>query len=299
MVNDWSSLLFRINPSRFYDGRGINFNHRIDIVHGLAWSVGFKWEERRPLSNTNDYSWFFKNSRSFAPNIPDENRYVFEQPGILNQNRAAIIRMGLTYTPMQYYRMNEGRKIMLSSNYPTFSVEWIKGLPGVKGSQSEFDFARIQIRQSRSFGYHNTFGYLVSAGKFLNTNQLYFADFHHIYTNQSGVSLYRGLNSFQLLQTYAISTPKWYAEAHVRYLTPYLALKYIPLFKNPFIREGLHLSWLLQPTLQNYVEIGYSMNNLFMMFDVGIFAGFESAKYRSWGFRISVPIERVMNAMQL
>ncbi|MCL2728147.1 MAG: DUF5686 and carboxypeptidase regulatory-like domain-containing protein [Bacteroidales bacterium] len=299
VVNDWSSLLFRVNPSRFYDGKRIDFNHRIDITHGLVWSLGLKWEERLPLSNSNDYSWFFKNSRLFAPNIPDNNQYVNEQPAIIGENRSAVIRIGLSYTPMQRYRMREGRKIMLSSDYPTFSAEWIKGIPGVKGSESEFDFARFEIRQSRSFGYHNIFDYRAGAGKFLSSKQLYFADFHHIYTNQSGVSLNRRLNSFQLLPTYAISTPKWYVEAHVRYQTPYLALKHIPIFKNPMIREGVQASYLLQPNLKNYIEIGYSINNLLMMFDVGIFVGFEQAKYRSWGLRLAVPLERLMNAAQL
>ena len=299
MVNDWSSLFFRVNPSRFYNGLTVNVNHRIDIANGWVWYVGFKWEERHPLVNHNDYSFFFKESRSFAPNLPSGNQYVDERPSLIDENRSAVARIAFSYTPMQRYRMANNRKIMLSPNYPTFLVEWIKGIPGIRGSHSDFDFAHIGVWQSKNFGYHNTFEYAVDAGKFLNTKELYFADFHHTYTNQSGVSLNRGLNSFQLLSTYALSTPKWYAEAHAKYQTPYLALKYIPFFTNPLIREGLQISYLLQPALRNYVEVGYSMNNLFMLFDVGIFAGFEQAKYRSWGLRLSVPIERLMRAMQL
>ena len=299
MVNDWSSLLFRVNPSRFYEGRGVNFSHRMDVAHGWVWIFGAQWEDRHSRSNTTDYSWFYKKTHVFSPNIPIENQYVSQNSALIAPNRSATIQLGLSYTPRRYYRMYEGRKIMLSSNYPTFSIGWTKGIPEVWGSQSDFDFAHLQIAQSRDFGYHNSVDYRLFAGKFFNTKQIYFADFHHIYSNQTGVSLNRRLNTLQLLPTYLPSTPEWVVQAQARFLAPYLALKHIPIFSNPNIREGIQISYLLQPNLRHYTELGYSMNNLAMMFDVGVFVGFEQAKYRSWGFRLSVPLERLMNAMQL
>ena len=299
MVNDWSSLFFRINPSRFYEGRGVSFSHRIDVAHGLVWNLGLRWEDRRPLSNSNDYSWFYKNSRTFSPNVPNENLFVSQNGALIDPNRSANIHVGLSYTPQHRYRMVQGRKVMLSSNYPTFSVAWTKGIPKVWGAQSDFDFAHIQVAQTRDFGYHKNIDYTVDAGKFLNTKELFFADFHHVYSNQVGVSLNRGLNTLQLLPTYMPSTPEWYVRAYARYRTPYLALKYIPIFTNPLIREGVQVSYLMQPNLKHYTELGYSLNNLFMLLELGVFMGFEQGKYRSWGFRVAVPLERMMNAMQL
>ncbi|MCL2501749.1 MAG: DUF5686 and carboxypeptidase regulatory-like domain-containing protein [Bacteroidales bacterium] len=297
LVNEWSSLFFRINPARFYEGRGIQATHRIDIANGLVWNLGFKWEDRRPLDNHSDYSFFYVDSRSFAPNIPDNSPYVSDNPALVGPNRAAVIRMGISYTPKRYYRMHEGRKIMLSSDYPTFSAEWTKGIPGLWDSQSQFDFVSASVSQSKNFGYHRTIEYRAQAGTFHRAKLLHFADFHHIYTNQSGVSLSRDLNTFQLLQTYRLSTPRWYVQAHVRYQTPYLALKYIPIFTNPMIREGIQFSYLLQPNLRHYTELGYSMN--IIMFNVGVFAGFEQAKYHRWGFRLSLPLELLVRGLRL
>ncbi|MCL1973791.1 MAG: DUF5686 and carboxypeptidase regulatory-like domain-containing protein [Bacteroidetes bacterium] len=297
LVNDWSTLFFRINPARFYGGRGVRFNHSIDLANGLSWSFGIKWEDRRPLENHSDYSFFYKDCRSLSPNIPDNNPYVQENPAILDPHRAAVIRMGILYTPKRYYRMMEGRKIMLSSDYPTFSIEWIKGIPGLKGSQSDFDFVSASVAQSKNFGYHHTLDYRVTAGTFLQSKQLYFADYHPIYSNQTGVSLSRDLNTFQLRSTYSVSNPEWFLQAHIRIQTPYLALKYIPIFTNPMIREGIQFSYLLQPNLRHYTELGYTMN--FIMFNAGVFAGFEQAKYRSWGFRLFFPLERLGRGGQL
>ena len=299
LVNDWSSLLFRVNPSRFYDSKRLDFDHRMEPLHGLVWSFGVMWEERLPLVNHSNYSLLYKDSRSFAPNIPDANLYVYDDPILIDQNRAAILRLALSYTPMQYYRMYQGRKTALSSKYPTFSAEWIKGLPHIADSQSDFDFVRLEVSQTRNFGYHNTFDYRAEFGTFLNAKQLYFADFHHIYANQSGVSFNRDLYNFQLPDTYVLSTSQWYMQVHMRYQTPYLALKYIPIFKNPMIRESIQLSYLHQPALRHYTEFGYSLNNLFMLMNAGFFVGFEAGKYRNWGFRFSVPLELVLKGLQL
>jgi hypothetical protein len=299
MVNDWSSLLFKINPSRFYQSRRVDFGHRLEIIHGLIWDVGLKWEERKPLSNSTHYSWFYKESRSFTPNIPHENRYVNGNRALIDENRSAVLRMSLSYTPMQYYRLYDGRKTMRTSKYPTFSVEWLKGIPDVWSSESDFDFTQFQIAQTLNFGYYNTVEYQANVGKFWQAKQLFFQDYHHIYSNQSGVSFSRGLNALQLLPTYSLSTPEWFVAGRARYMAPYIALKYLPIFKSPFVREGIQVSYLLQPSLRHYVELGYSINNLFMMFDVGVFVGFEQAKYRSWGFRLAVPLEQLMNALQL
>ena len=297
LVNDWSSLLFRINPTRFYEGKRIDFNHSIDLANGLVWDLGFKWEERRPLKNHSDYSLFYKNSRSFAPNTPNNSPYVRNNPAIIGSHKAALLHIGITYTPKRYYRMVEGRKMMLSSHYPTFFVQWIKGIPRLCGSQSDFDFLSAALFQTKNFGYHHTLNYRVEAGTFIHTRQLYFADFHHIYANQSGVSLNRDLNTFQLLGTYQLANPEWYLQTHIRFQTPYIALKHIPIFTNPMIREGIQLSYLLQPNLRHYTELGYFMN--FILFNVGVFAGFEQAKYQSWGFRLSVPVERLVRGLQL
>jgi hypothetical protein len=299
LVNEWSSMLFKINPSRFYEGKGLRLNHRIDLVHGLGWMVDFLWENRSPLDNHSRYSLFYKNTREYAPNVPDESPYFIQNPDVTAPYRAAVLRMGLSYTPRQPYRMQNGRKILLASKYPTFAVEWRHGLSKLWDSQSDFDFLRFGVMQQRSFGYYNELQYQVDAGKFLNSKNVHFADFYHIYSNQSGISMQHDLLNFQLPKLYALSTPEWYVQAHVRYMAPYLALKYLPFFKNPLIRESLQVSYLLQPNMRHYTEVGYAMNGLLLLMDIGVFVGFEAGKYRSWGFRLSLPLERLSSGMKL
>ena len=289
LVNSYASVLFKINPSRFYHAKGFDISNRIDLAHGLGWMLGLKWEDRTPLDNHSNYSLFYSKTREYEVNAPNDSPYFMENPNIITAHRSAVLRMGLSYTPRQPYRMRDGRKIMLASPYPTFAVEWRHGLSHLWSSESDFDFLRFGFTQHRSFGYHNEFEYKVDAGKFFRTSNLHFADYHHIYSNQSGVSMQHDLFEFQLPELYALSSPEWYVQAHARYQTPYLALKYLPFFKNPSVRESLQVSYLLQPNMRHYTEFGYSLTGLAMM-SVGVFVGFEEGHYRSWGFRLSLTL---------
>ena len=288
-VNDYASLLFKINPSRFYEAKGFDISHRIDIAHGLGWMLGLKWEDRSPLDNHSNYSLFYSKTRVYEANVPNDSPYFIENPNIIRAGRSAVLRMGLSYTPRQPYRMRDGRKIMLASPWPTLAVEWRHGLSHLWNSESDFDFLRFGLTQHRSFGYHNEFEYRVDAGKFFRASNLHFADYHHIYSNQSGLTTQFGLLEFQLPELYALSSPKWYVQAHARYMTPYLALKYLPFFKNPAVKESLQVAYLLQPNMRHYTEFGYALTGLAMM-SAGVFVGFEEGRYHSWGFRLSLTL---------
>jgi len=288
-VNDYASVLFKINPSRFYQAKGFDVSNRIDLAHGLGWMLGLRWEDRAPLENHSNYSLFYSKTREYEDNVPNDSPYFMENPGIIAAHRSAVLRMGLSYTPRQPYRMRDGRKIMLASPYPTFVVEWRHGLSGLWDSGSDFDFLRFGLTQQLHFGYHNTFEYKADAGKFFRSSSLHFADYHHIYSNQSGVSMQHDLFAFQLPELYSLSSPDWYVQAQARYQTPYLALKYLPFFTNPGIRESLQVSYLLQPNMRHYTEFGYTLTGLAMM-SAGVFVGFEEGRYKSWGFRLSLTL---------
>jgi hypothetical protein len=283
-VNAWSSLLFRVNYSTFYHDNFIRLNHRIDIMNGLEIATGFQWSERKELENNSDYSFFYKNHREYRPNIP-RNTNVAANPELLENNKAALLNVTIYYTPEYYYRMWRGRKIMIHSDYPTFSATWNKGIPDVFQSSSNFDFLKANIRHKIRFGYFNSFSYFVEGGKFFNTKKMSFADFRHFYVNDAGLSMDHDLSQgFQLLNGYVHSTNEWYALAKVEYKSIYLLLKRLPFLSNALFTEDLYASYLLQPQTRHYFEAGYGIS-LTKAFGMGIFAGFDNGQYYGWGVR--------------
>jgi hypothetical protein len=98
-------------------------------------------------------------------------------------------------------------------------------------------------------------------------------------------------NGFMLLDDYRHSTDDKFIEAHVKYTTPYLLLKYLPFLSNRLWLENLYGNYLTQPAFKNYTEIGYGISEIFFMGSFGVFAGFEGAEYSRWGFRVAIQFE--------
>ena len=288
-INAWSSLLFRTNYSAFYGNNYIRVAHQTDIANGLEIYTHFEWADRHQLQNNSDISFFYHGKRDFRPNIP-RNAEVGVRPELLYDNRAAIFHVRLSYTPERYYSMYNGNKRYLHSKYPTLTWRWTRGIPDIFGSNSSFDFLSMNISQTLNYGYFNRFSYSAEAGKFFNVKNISFADFRHFDVYEPRVSNNRDLGSpYHLLTGYTSSTDKWYVSAKAHYAAPYIILKYIPLLTNILFSENLYASYLLQPQLRHYTEVGYGIT-FTDVFGIGAFAGFENARYNSWGIRAVIKL---------
>ena len=290
MVNAYAALLFRVNYPVFYLDNFIRLNHRIDIANGLEFYTGLQWSDRLAMQNNSDHSFFYSNTREFRPNIP-RHAAAEANPALVAGNKAALMELSLRYTPQYYYRMWRKRKIMDYSSYPTFSLTWYKGVPGVFHSTSDFDFLKFHITQTFRFGYFNRFTYAVETGKFFNTKSMSFADFKHFYTNDAGFSMNHDISQgYQLLPGYTHSTNQWYVGAKAHYSAPYLLIKRLPFLESMLFGEGLHLSYLLEPQRRHYVEAGYGIS-LEEMMSVGVFVGTHDRYNYVWGIRGSINLD--------
>jgi hypothetical protein len=52
------------------------------------------------------------------------------------------------------------------------------------------------------------------------------------------------------------------------------------------MRENLSLSYLGSKFHNNYYEIGYSITEIFLFGEMGVYVGFEDLKYKSIGIRV-------------
>ncbi|MCL2097339.1 MAG: DUF5686 and carboxypeptidase regulatory-like domain-containing protein [Bacteroidales bacterium] len=291
-MNMWSSLWYRVNYAMFYHDNYLRLSHRIDIANGLELYTALQWSDRQELSNNSDFSFFYSNSRDYRLNIP-RNADVTLNPELTADNRATLLNAQLNYTPEYYYRKRGERKIMMYSHYPTFSLLWLKGIPNMFESVSDFDFLRFKVSQTISYGYFSEFSYTASAGKFFNAKRLSFADFRHFYANEALASLdHTGAEPYQLLPQYTFSANDWYLSANAHYRSPLLALKYLPFLSNALFDENLYFSYLLHPEMRHYVEVGYGISLLKLM-DIGAYVGFNDKGYRSWGFRFSMDLKSI------
>jgi hypothetical protein len=128
----------------------------------------------------------------------------------------------------------------------------------------------------------------VWAGVFTDNKNMTFLDYFHFNTQPLELVFNEYSDDFKLPGYYSLSTPELFGEAHFRYTTPYLLLKLLPVLSNTLIRENIIFSFLGSRYNTTYTEIGYSLSEIFLLGEAGIFAGFDDLKYRSFGIRLAL-----------
>ncbi|HKL71965.1 MAG TPA: DUF5686 family protein, partial [Marinilabiliaceae bacterium] len=118
--------------------------------------------------------------------------------------------------------------------------------------------------------------------------QIHFSRFKHFKGSDSPLFFGNPTDQFVLNGYYSTSTSDWYITGQATYSSPWLMLKNLPVISETIWNENLHLSYLHTPQNPHYVQMGYSINRIFIFFEVGVFVGFSEGKYAHWGPRISV-----------
>ncbi|MDR1416904.1 MAG: DUF5686 and carboxypeptidase regulatory-like domain-containing protein, partial [Prevotellaceae bacterium] len=279
-VSSALALLLHNNYNRLYDQLYVTVGNQLDIVNGLSLRVALSYYDRRRLENSTEYS-LLNRSKRYAPNLPD-NDYVSSG---FELHRASILNVSLSYTPQYFYRMRGRQKRMAYSAYPTFQLAWSEGIPNIFGSKSDFSLAKFSIRQSKNLGLLEEFFYHVEGVKFFGSRQVDFPDFHH-FSMPGYVAYTAGGRSWEYARYYRYSTPAWGASAEVRYTTPFLALKFLPLFSKTYCRENVSLRTLYTSQQKFYTEAEYAVSEIFFVMRLGVFAGFENEQLRTAGLTL-------------
>lgn len=284
-INSLYALLLHNNYNRLYESFTVRVGNNIDIANGLALHASLAYHDRSRLHNSTNFS-FFRRNVSYAPNVP-ENTYVSPDDYMLRT--AAIATVSLSYTPKYFYRMRGRQKRMVRSDYPTFSLTWREGIPRLFGSKIDFSFAKIAVKHTISTGLLEEVFYQVEAAKFFRNRALDFPDFYHF--SMVGHALYTNSDaSWMYSRYYRYSSPTWGASAQARYTTPYLALKYLPLFSETYCRENVRAQVMYAPQNEFHTELGYEVSEIFLMLKLGLFVGFENTELRVVGVSIGLDL---------
>lgn len=288
-INSASSLLFRKNYLKLYESLYITAGYRVDIANGLQLELSLNHENRKILSNTTDFS-FFSKSKEYTDNIPD-NQYLINnnEPGLLlYDHRNLNFVTNVTFVPFQKFRLVKGARLPQGSDWPTFSLTWKHGINLADGSFSEgkhFDMLRFEVSMTAGTGAFSQLKWSIGGGGFINKSSLSFFDFFHFNTQPVPILVNNYEDAYMLPGFYTLSTPEFSGQVHIKYTTPYLLLKLLPLLSNTLMRENISLSMHASADPMFYTEIGYSLSEIFLIGETGIFAGFDKFRHQYLGLR--------------
>lgn len=274
-----AALAFKEHYKRYHNRGYLEVLNGLDLFNGFRWEVKAGYEWLSPLSNHTNFS-FFQSGENYTPNLPKNDAI---RPEALMSQNALTWSMKFSYTPRYYYRIDKGRKVMSHSDYPTLFASVEQGIPAIN-SRADYLLLRGGVKKEASPGFFPTFSWGAEGGWFARNEALHFSHYQHFSNSMIPVSL-KGDRTYRLLDDYMPSTRQWFLNGHLKYTSPYLLLKYLPVLSNRLWQESLRLGILHTPQTPGYIQVGYSLDQLFFIGSVGVFAGFEEGKYQHWGVR--------------
>jgi hypothetical protein len=283
LLNTLYTLDFGRNYVKLYEKQYLKLSNQLDIANGLQLQVEWETEQRQYLDNHTTFTlWGVKNK--WTSNRP---HYM----GNLNEeyDRVNKYSLNLQYTPEYYYRMKDGKKRYLRSRFPTFAIDYQQGLGG-RNNSSVFQRMELSVSQDIKAGVFSRFNYILTAGKFFNTNAFNYIDYKHFNTTGPWVSFKDWKNSYVLLPYYPFSTNRQWAQAFLNYNTDYLLLKRLPFLQGKLFTETLQAKFLHTPNKKYYTEWGYSIDLPAGIGGAGVFVSFDKTTFNSVGVQFSIPL---------
>jgi len=225
----WINMIKRNN---IYLNNSLGVGHGVELANGLFFFTEADIAFRRSVAN-------YKTGKLADSILQLDNN----QPVPFDPYNAFYGKVRLQYTPNQKYVREPREKIILGSKWPTFYVEWRKGIPGAFKSKVDFDYLEYGLEQQINGGLIGITKYSVKTGKFSNQRDLRLIDYKFL---RRGDPLYfsNPNKSFQGLDsTFPVFNRFW--EGHFLHEFNGFFLNKIPLLKKLKLREVGGMGFLL------------------------------------------------------
>ncbi len=197
--------------NKYYHG------HNFELFNGFYIDCDAEFTERRSLDGYNFLGIFDK----FIPNVEFEP---------FDSYQALIGTLSLSFTPYQKYMREPNRKVRLGSKWPTFYVQYERGIPKLFGSDVNHEYLVSGITQTFKIGTLGTSSYHVKSGQFLSSKALYDADFK-FHRRSDPFWFSNPLFSFQDLDS-SLPSRKIFYEGHIVHHDNGAILNKIPFMKK-------------------------------------------------------------------
>ena len=259
-VNSISSLFFKDNYMKLYNLEFAQINYGQDVANGINLNAKIGYEQRKPLFNTTDYS-FFKRDDIYTSNNPlAPNDFItpaFDQHHLFKTALTARINFG-----NKYISRPDGRYNFKNEKYPTVFLAFEKAFAA---SEKKYEFERIgaSVQYDLSLNNKGVLGMNFRAGKFFNAENISFIDYRHFNGNQTHIGTSdRYLNVFNLMPYYTNSTNDSYFEMHLEHNDMGFITNKIPLINLLKSTMNLGFHSLAIPDRKPYTEFTVGLDNL-------------------------------------
>ncbi len=282
-LNAISTFFFAKNYMKLYESAFLHFDISQRLKNGFSLATHFHYDHFYPLENSTSY--LLSDNKDFSPNVP--KGLESDNPALLEQKHFSY-EANIGYRKRQRKPWLEESPFLFIDDFYSFDLSFKQAVPGVFNSVSDFCQIDFSARQQANLSPTSAIEWRLNAGHFLYNNQMHFSQYKHFMTSEIPVVMKSFTSTFQLLNDYEFSTNKSYLTLGADYRSEYLLLRYFSFLNKRTWSESFHLNYLTTPDLNNYWEAGYSLNSLFFIGNIGVFAGFKNTGFESIAVKISI-----------
>lgn len=280
LTNAAYTLLAKKNYMKLYENwfGSVTYNNKLE--NGLQLHANVTYEDRLPLSNTTDFS-FFNKDRELLPNHPYE---LAALP--FTRSQAVVAGVSVSWQPGIRYIEFPYSKMPIPSKAPVFTVSYSKGFRNILGSDVDFDKWQFSMADGMNFKIGGEFKYKIGVGGFINSKKVGLPDLQHFNGNQTFYNI-KYLNSFQLAPYYRYSNAEpFYAFGHAEHHFNGLLTNKIPLLNKLKWHLVAGANTFLVDKNNYYLELFAGLENILKLFRVDVVNAFQPGIGNSWGVRV-------------
>ena len=279
--NTIGTLLYGRNDMKIYENYFAKTGFSKQFENGANFLIEAEYEDRLPVNNTTDFILNDKYLYRFTPNYPIE---VLSSQ--FTRHRAVLLHASFSIKPGQKYIEFPNSKIAIGSKYPTFTLDYTKGLEDIFDSDVDYDKWSLTVTDRLNLKLAGSINYQLKLGGFLNNKSVSIQDYQHFYGNVSHVAK-EYVQTFQLAGYYEFSnTSSFYSELHLEHHLNGLLTNKIPLFKklNWNLLYGTNALYINPKT--KYAEIFAGLENIFKIFRFDVVAGLQNGNKPNFTYRV-------------
>ncbi|WP_214072512.1 DUF5686 and carboxypeptidase regulatory-like domain-containing protein [Mucilaginibacter sp. dw_454] len=271
--NTLSTLLSNNNYVKYYRSEFGDVGFMRELANGVLFKASLSYANRTQLYN-NSYAHIFKSSkRTFTSNNPlaPDSVPATDRSELFPQNQALTLTTSVKFTFDQQYITRPTGKIYLPSAYPVLTVNYRKAIPGVFGSDANYDFGSIDLSQDKiRVGLMGYSSFKLSAGDFFTKKNLYFMDYNHFLGNQGTTFDPTYVGSFHFLPFYQFSANSAYLEAHYQHNFAGTLLNNIGFMRKLKLEEIIGANYLTEKNNKDYREFYVGLQRFIFRVDYGV-----------------------------
>ncbi len=259
VVNSAYTLLDYRNYLKMYLKKSVEAYYRQELFNGFYFNTNLMLEERMPLRNTYSLN-IFQKKNYFTSNNP---MYPYSDSIQFPRHQGFLFNLKIRYQIKQRYTTYPYMKYVWKNKYPVLVLEYNKAIP-FNNTMVNYDVLQVRVNDKIELNYFGDWKWEVNAGKFFNTQNMYFMDFKHFPANQTIVL--NDWNSFRFLNYFNFSTKNYFVQLHTEYNLRGLIMGRLPLIKKYKIEEVITAHYLYSDLLQHYYEWSVGLDKLFYVF---------------------------------